>query len=36
MKEIKSAILSQNHWRSQEGGPRGAGPFNQNAFNDKN
>ena len=35
-KEIKSAILFQNHRRSQEGGPGGAGPFNQNAINDKN
>ena len=36
MKELKGAILSQNHWRRQGGGTGGSGPFNQNATNDKN
>ena len=36
MKEIKGAILSQNHRHSQGGGPRGPGPHNRNASNDKN
>ena len=35
MKELKGAILSQNHRRSQEGGPGGVGPLNRNATNDK-
>ena len=33
MKELKGAILSENHRRSQGGGP---GPLNRNATNDKN
>ena len=33
MKELRGAILSQNHWRSKGGGP---GPLNRNATNDKN
>ena len=36
MKERKGAILSQNHRRSQGGGPGGRGPLNQNATNDAN
>ena len=36
MKELKGAILSQNHRRSQGGGPGGPGPLNCNATNDKN
>ena len=36
MKELKSAILSQNYRRSQGGGPGGPGPLNQNATNSKN
>ena len=36
MKEIKGAILSQNHKRNQEGGPGGPGPLNRNATNDTN
>ena len=36
MKELKGSILSQNHWRSQGGGPRGPGPLNRNATIDKN
>ena len=28
MKELKGAILSQNHRRSQGGGPGGPGSFN--------
>ena len=36
MKELKGAILSQNHGRSQGGGPGGPGPLNRNATNDKN
>ena len=36
MKELKGAILSQNHRRSQEGGPEGPGPLNRNATNDTN
>ena len=36
MKELKGAILSQNHRRSQGDGPGGPGPFNRNAINDKN
>ena len=35
-KELKGAILFQNHRRSYGGGPGGPGPFNQNATNDKN
>ena len=36
MKEIKGAILSQNHRRSQGGGgPRRPGPHNRNASNEK-
>ena len=34
MKELKGAILSQNHKRSQGGGPGGPGPLNRNATND--
>ena len=36
MKELKGAILSQNHRRSQGGGPGGPGPLNRNAANDTN
>ena len=36
MKELKGAILSQNHKRSQESSPRGPRPLNWNATNDKN
>ena len=36
MKELAGAILSQNYWRSKEGGPARLGPLNQNATNDKN
>ena len=36
MKELRGAILSYIHWRSQGGGPGGLGPLNQNATNDKN
>ena len=36
MKELKGAILSQNHRRSQGGGPGGPDPLNRNATNDKN
>ena len=36
MKELKGAILSQNHWRSQGGGLGGPAPLNWNATNDKN
>ena len=36
MKELKDAILSQNHRRSQEGGPGGPGLLNRNATNDTN
>ena len=36
MKELKSAIFSQNHRRSQVGGPGGPVPLNQNATNDTN
>ena len=36
MKELKGAILSQNHRRSHGGGPGGPGPLNRNAANDKN
>ena len=35
MKELGGAILSQNHWRSQEVTEGGPGPLNQNATNDK-
>ena len=35
MKELKGVILSQNHSRSQGGGPGGQGPFNRSATNDK-
>ena len=36
MKELKGAILSENHWRSQGSGPKGPDPLNQNATNDTN
>ena len=36
MKELKVAILSQNHRQSQGGGQGGPGPLNQNATNDTN
>ena len=36
MKELKGAILFQNHRRSQEGGPGGPGPLDRNATNQKN
>ena len=36
MKELKGAILSQNHRQSQGGDPGGPGPLNQNATNDTN
>ena len=36
MKELKGAILSQNHRLSQGGGPGGPGPLNRNATNDAN
>ena len=36
MKELKGAILSQNHRRSQGGGPGGPGPLNRNATKDTN
>ena len=36
MKELKGAILSHNHRRSQGGGTRGPGPLNRNATNDTN
>ena len=36
MKELKGAILSQNHTRSQGGGQGGPGPLNRNATNDTN
>ena len=36
MKELKGAILFQNHRRSQGVGPVGLGPLNCNATNDKN
>ena len=36
MEELKGAILSQNHRRSQGGGTGGSGPLNQNATNDTN
>ena len=35
-KELKDAILFQNHRRSQGDGPGGLGPLNQNATNNKN
>ena len=35
MQELKSAILSQNHRRSQEVDPGDPGPLNRNATNDK-
>ena len=35
MKELKAAILSKNHTRSQEGFPGGPGPINWNATNTK-
>ena len=35
MKELKDAILSQNHRRSHGGGSGDAGPLNRNATNDK-
>ena len=34
--QLKGAILSQNHRRSQGGGPEGPGPLNRNATNDTN
>ena len=36
MKELKGAILCQNHRRSQGGGTGGLGPLNRNATNDTN
>ena len=36
MKELKGAVLSQNHRRGQGGGAGGPDPFNRNATNDKN
>ena len=36
MKELKDAILSQNHRRSQGSGLGGPGPLNRNATNDTN
>ena len=36
MKDLKGAILSQNHRRSRRGGPGVPGPLNRNATNDKN
>ena len=36
MKELKGAILSQNHWRSQGSGLGGPGPLNRNATIDTN
>ena len=36
MKELKGAILSQNHRRSQGGGRGDPGPLNRNATNDTN
>ena len=36
MKELKGAILSQNHRRSLGGGLGGLGPLNRNATIDKN
>ena len=36
MKELKGAILPQNHRRSQGGGGGGAGLLNRNATNDTN
>ena len=36
MEELKGAILSQNHRRSQGCGPGGPGPLNRNATNDAN
>ena len=35
MKELKDAILSQNHRRSQGGGAGDPGPLNRNATNNK-
>ena len=35
MKELKDAILFQNHWRSQGDGPGRLGPYNRNATNNK-
>ena len=35
MKELKGAMLSQNHRRSQGDGPGGPGPLNRNVSNDK-
>ena len=35
-KELKGAILFQNHRRSHVGGPGGPGPLNRNATNDTN
>ena len=36
MKELKGAILSQNHRRSQGGGTGGPGPLNRNATDGTN
>ena len=36
MKELKGAILSQNHRLSQGGGTGGPSPLNLNATNEKN
>ena len=36
MKELKGAILSQNHWRSQGVAQETPGPLYRNATNDKN
>ena len=36
MKELKGAILCQNHRRSHEGGAGSQGPLNRNATNDTN
>ena len=36
MKELREAILSQNHWRRKGGGPGRPGPLNRNSINDKN
>ena len=36
VKELNGAILSQNHRRSQKGGPGGLGPLSRNATYNKN
>ena len=36
MEELKGAISSQNHRRSQGGDPGDPGPLNRNATNDTN